>query len=200
MKPFFIGIAGGSGTGKTAIVKEFKKQFKSSILLLHLDNYQRYGQKLPNYRGMKNWDHPRTIRWDRLLLDLQALRVGKEVKTKVRDQKNLKVIHVISFRPTKIIIIEGYLLFHNPSVRKALDYLIYLEAKDETRAERRTKIKGKDNIYIHKVVNPMHNKYIVPTKRFADVVIDTDKNTIKQAVKKIKIGLSRNQQFAYLNR
>lgn len=160
MTTFFIGVGGGSGAGKTAVAKELKKHFGRKAKILHMDKYQRFGEKLPKVFGMKNWDCPQLIKWDKLEKDLVSLKKSKG-----------------------IIIVEGYLLFYKKAIRKPFDFLVYLKAGDKTRVKRRTKFK---NIkYIQGVLLPMHKKYIEPTKKFVNLILDTDKYSIKQCAKKI---------------
>jgi len=185
MTPFFIGIAGGSGTGKTVLAKELKEALGKSASILHMDNYQRFGEKLPKLYGMKNWDHPKAINWDKFLKDLISLKNGQAITIKLREQKKLKKVKIVTFYPSKIIIIEGYLLFYKTPIRKLIDFRIYLEASEDVRIKRRTKIKGKGDRYIKKVVLPMHYKYIEPTKKYANLVLNTDKSSIKRCYKQV---------------
>ncbi len=188
MKPFFIGIAGGSGSGKTGIANELKKYFGEKAAVLNIDNYQKFDSKLPKRYGRKNWDHPKAIYWQRLIKDLSLLKQGKEIIVKSREQKRLKRFELLKFKPKKVIIIEGYLLFYNPTVRELLDFLVFLEANEKTRIKRRTKFKSPN--YIKKILLPMHRKYIEPTKKFANLIIDTDENSIRQSCHKIIKELS----------
>jgi uridine kinase len=183
MVPFFIGITGGSGSGKTALARELKKYFDKKASIFHLDNYQKFGEKLPEICGMKNWDHPRSINWNKLLKDLLLLKKGKTIIIKSRDQRTLKKIKEKVFRPSEIIIIEGYFLFYKPSIRKLLDFSVYLKASDDTCIKRRTKFKNTK--YIQNILLPMYYKYIEPTKKFADLVLNTEKLSIKQCCKKV---------------
>lgn len=160
MKPFFIGIAGGSGTGKTKLARELKKYFGEKAKILHIDKYQRFGDKLPRLCGMENWDCPQAIKWDKLYKDLISLKKEKG-----------------------IIIVEGYLLFYRSSIRRLLDFLVFLTASDKTRIKRRTKFKNSE--YVRKVLLPMHKKYIEPTRKLADLILNTEKYSIKQCSQKI---------------
>ena len=185
MTPFFIGIAGGSGTGKTAIAKELRKALGKKASIFYIDNYQKFEEKLPKLCGMENWDHPKSINWDKLLKDLLLLKKGKSVTIKARGQRKLNKFKFKkkSFTPTPIIIIDGYLLFYNASVRKILDFLVFLKANKKTRIKRRTKFK--DYKYIQKILLPMHRKYIEPTKKFADLILNTEKYSIRQCSEQI---------------
>jgi len=183
MTPFFIGITGGSGSGKTALAEELKKHFKKRASVFHIDNYQRFGEKLPEIYGIKNWDHPRTINWQRLIRDLVSLKNGKAIIIKSRDQKRLKKVRELLFKPSKIIIIEGYFLFRKPLIRNLLDFRIYLQASDRVRIKRRTKFKNPQ--YIQKILLPMHRKYTEPTKKFADLILNTEKYSLRDCCKQI---------------
>ncbi len=183
MTPFFIGIAGGSGSGKTAVAKELKKYFKKKASVFHIDNYQRFKKKLPEIYGMKNWDHPRSINWQRLIKDLVSLKKGEKIIIRFRDQKKLKGFKEKVLTPTKFIIIEGYLLFCNPLIRNLLDFRVYLDAGDRVRIKRRTKFKNSK--YIQKILLPMHCKYIEPTKKFADLILNTEKYSSRECCKQI---------------
>lgn len=188
MKPFFIGITGGSGSGKTSLAKELKNHFKKRASVFHIDNYQRFGEKLPEICGIKNWDHPKSIKWDRLIKDLSSLKNGKKIIIKSRDQKTLKNMKEKVFMPTELIIVEGYLLFYNPLVRNLLDFLVYLDASDKVRIQRRNKSKNPQ--YVQKILLPMHHKYIEPTKKFADLILNTEKYSLRDCCKQIIQDLS----------
>lgn len=185
MTPFFIGISGGSGAGKTAIAKALKKRLGKKSAIFHLDNYQRIGENIAKTGGMKNWDHPDAVNWVRLYKDLVLLKSGKQIFLTSRSQKKLNNPIKIIFSPAEIIIAEGYLLFYKKSIRKIINFLVYLDAIEKTRIKRRSKPLGKDNRYIKKVLLPMHQKYIVPTKIYANLILDTDKCKITECVNKI---------------
>lgn len=180
MKPFIIGIAGGSGSGKTTLANGLKKKLGKRASILSLDNYQRFGQKLPVIDGIKNWDSPLSVNWDKFIKDLRKLKASKSVMITHREQKSLKSPKKVIFLPNKILIIDGYLLFHLKSVREMIDFLIFTSAKDKIRVKRRTKFKN--DKYIEKVLLPMHKKYIEPTKMYADLILDTEKLSLTKCV------------------
>ena len=184
MKSFIISIAGGSGSGKTTLALALKRSLGRKASVFSLDNYQRFGRKLSVIDGIKNWDHPSAVNWEKFVADLKALKNGKAITTTHRDQANLKFPRKIVFKPNQIIITEGYLLFHPLSVRKLLDFLIFTSAKEKTRVSRRRKFKN--DKYTKKVLLPMHRKYIEPTKQYADVVIDTEKLSLTECVNLVR--------------
>lgn len=175
---YFIGIAGGSGSGKTTIAEYLNKQLKPKASVFHIDNYQKIGGKLPKLFGMNNWDHPDALDWKGLLRDLKVLKSGKPVFIKAREQRELKNAKKVLFKPTPIVIVEGYLLFVKPQIRALLDFLIYCDASDGIRMARRTKFKHAE--YVEKILLPMHHKHIEPTKKFADLILDTRKLSIEE--------------------
>lgn len=185
----FIGFTGGSGSGKTTIAKNLERILKDKALIIHSDNYQKFDKKLSKTSGMKNWDHPNSIDWKIFYKDLKSLKNNKSVTIKSREQNKLKDFEIIKLKPRKIIIIEGYLLFYKKYIRNLLDARIYLEANDKTRIKRRTKFKNRN--YINKVLMPMHYKFIEPTKKYADLILDTEILSIKKCcdmiIDKLKI-------------
>lgn len=186
MKPFFIGITGGSGSGKTALAELLKKKLRKRASILHVDNYQIFDAAPVVTAGMKNWDHPKSVDWEKLLKDLSDLKKGKKVVIESHSQKKLSVKEkprIISFSPTAIVIIEGYLLFCKRFIRQLLDFSVYLEASDKTRFQRRTKSKKPD--YVKKILLPMHRKYIEPTKEYADLILDTENFSVRDCVEQI---------------
>lgn len=197
MTPYFVGIAGGSGSGKTALAKRLKKHLRKKASIFHIDNYQKIGGKPPRLHGMDNWDHPNAIYWNQLSKDLKTLKEGKPVIIKTREQKQLTNVKKILFNPKPIVIIEGYLLFVKPEIRKLLDFLVYCDAKDDIRIKRRTKFKHA--AYVEKILLPMHHTYIDPTKKFADLILDTGKHSIQRCTERVlrRLHLSKNPNFVH---
>ena len=183
IKPFFIGIAGGSGSGKTALAKTLKKHFGRKSVILHLDNYQKFEGKLPILHGMKNWDSPESINWNKLYKDLLSLKKRKPVILTSREQKYLRDKKKIIFHPSDIVIIEGYLLFYRKFIRQLIDFRVFLRANQNTRLRRRTKDKSRP--YVEKILLPMHKKYIQPARNYADLVLNTEKHSTEECCKKI---------------
>lgn len=159
VKPIFVGIAGGSGSGKSTLANALKEKFSSKIELVHLDDYIKPIQERPITNGLINTDHPDSI-------DFENLR------------NNLK--NVTNKESAQIILIEGFLLLHDEEIRKMLDISIYLDLCEEKRWARR--LYKKDEARRNKILIPMHNKYIEPTKSFADHVIDVNNLSEKNVV------------------
>ncbi|HVZ12664.1 MAG TPA: uridine kinase [Patescibacteria group bacterium] len=174
MKPILIGIAGGTGAGKSTVTAALQNKYPDDIQVIEFDGYFR--KDPPKLEGYDNFDHPDAIYFDRLVSDLKSLSEGNvtsipvkaelvgpgEYAFKERDNRDLL--------PTKIIIVEGYLALYHPEVRKLFKESIFLDIDHAVRWERRVHFKFGD--YETKVAIPMHEKYVEPTKEFADKVID----------------------------
>lgn len=177
-----IGIAGGTGSGKSTVVRKISEKFKGSeIVVIPQDSYYKDNSHLPLEDRLKlNFDHPDSIDFELLIEHLQQLREGKSVEqptysyiTCTRGEETVKV------EPAQIIIIEGILIFTNSELRKLLDILVYVDADPDDRLVRvisRDIIergKSVENVLerYEKTVKPMHLQFIEPTKRYADLIL-----------------------------
>lgn len=177
-----IGIAGGTGSGKSTVVRKISEKFKGSeIVVIPQDSYYKDNSHLPLEERLKlNFDHPDSIDFELLIEHLQQLREGKSVEqptysyiTCTRGEETVKV------EPAQIIIIEGILIFTNSELRKLLDILVYVDADPDDRLVRvisRDIIergKSVENVLerYEKTVKPMHLQFIEPTKRYADLIL-----------------------------
>lgn len=177
-----IGIAGGTGSGKSTVVRKISENFKGSeIVVIPQDSYYKDNSHLPLEERLKlNFDHPDSIDFELLIEHLQQLRAGRSVEqptysyiTCTRGEETVKV------EPAQIIIIEGILIFTNSELRKLLDILVYVDADPDDRLVRvisRDIIergKSVENVLerYEKTVKPMHLQFIEPTKRYADLIL-----------------------------
>lgn len=181
-KPVVIGVAGGSGSGKTSVTKAIYDSFKSqSILMIEQDYYYKDQSHLPMEQRLKtNYDHPLAFDNDLLIKHIQKLLQHEPVEKPVYDYaihtRSNKVIHV---EPKDVIILEGILILEDERIRDLMDIKLYVDTDADLRIIRRLlrdiKERGRsmDSVidqYVN-VVRPMHNQFIEPTKRYADVVI-----------------------------
>lgn len=181
-KPVVIGVAGGSGSGKTSVTKAIYDSFKSqSILMIEQDYYYKDQSHLPMEQRLKtNYDHPLAFDNDLLIKHIQKLLQHEPVEKPVYDYaihtRSNKVIHV---EPKDVIILEGILILEDERLRDLMDIKLYVDTDADLRIIRRLlrdiKERGRsmDSVieqYVN-VVRPMHNQFIEPTKRYADVVI-----------------------------
>ena len=188
MKPVIIGIAGGTGSGKSTFTNRLKKAFGDSISVLYHDNYYKAHDDMPfEERKLLNYDHPDAFDEDLLVHDLIELKEGRPVVSPTYDySKHNRASETVLVEPRKVIIIEGILTLYDPKLRELMDIKIFVDADADERILRRvirdTKERGRDieNIMDQYLatVKPMHYLYVEPTRRLADIVANSGKNPI----------------------
>lgn len=181
-KPVVIGVTGGSGSGKTSVTKSIYNRFQGhSILMIEQDSYYKDQGDLPFEERLKtNYDHPLAFDNDLLYEHLKLLQGYKPIDKPVYDYalhtRSEEVIHV---EPRDVIILEGILVLEDKRLRSLMDIKLYVDTDADIRIIRRLsrdiKERGRtlDSVidqYVN-VVRPMHNQFIEPTKRYADIII-----------------------------
>ena len=188
MKSIVIGVAGGSGSGKSTFTNRIKKYFGDDVVVLYHDNYYRSQDGIPfEQRVTVNYDHPDALETDLMVEHLKKLKAGESIECPVYDfAKHTRSSQVLRIDPKPVILVEGILLLADPRVRELLDIKIYVEADADERILRRISrdveergrdMKGIINQYLT-TVKPMHYLYVEPTRAKADVVINSGKNDI----------------------
>lgn len=178
-----IGIAGGSGSGKSTFAVDFCKKYSDKSIIIHLDDYFKHTEEVSLLEGFRNWDHPEALGFDRLYKDLVSLKNGESVKILTKSElynphydHTLKNKLEVILGPKEILLVEGYLAFYDKRIRDLMDYKIYLDIPIEESTKRRSVNKFVlDNEYFEKVLVPMYKEFVVPTKDFADYVLDVSK-------------------------
>ena len=188
MKSTIIGIAGGTGSGKSTFTNRLKDAFGSQIAVLYHDNYYRSHDDLPFEKRKKlNYDHPDAFETELLVKHLARLKEGQAVECPVYDytvhNRSQKTIRV---EPKPVILLEGILVLFDERLRDLLDIKVFVDADADERILRRilrdTKERGRDveGIVTQYVatVKPMHNLYVEPTRVFADIITNSGMNNI----------------------
>ena len=186
MKPYIIGIAGGSGSGKSTFAQRLKEAFPDHISIISCDNYYLPHDELPlEKRAHLNYDAPEALEFDLMVRHLEELKNGKTALCPVYDfSQHTRSHKVTEIQPRPIILIDGILIFHDPALRDCMDLKIYVETDADERILRRAKRdmqeRGRDldsviDQYLT-TVKPMHNTYVKPTKIFADIILNGGKN------------------------
>ena len=177
-----IGIAGGTGSGKTTVVREIVKGFgNDDVAIISQDAYYKDLSSLPlEKRKEANFDHPNSIEFDLLANQINLLKEGKSIEepiysyiTCTRSEETLLI------KPKKVIIVEGILILTNQKLRDLFDIKIFVETSADDRLvrliKRDTIERGRDVNEVleryHKTVKPMHIQFIEPTNIFADLII-----------------------------
>ncbi|MBE6129304.1 MAG: uridine kinase [Erysipelotrichaceae bacterium] len=182
-KPIIIGIAGGSASGKTSISRRLKKQFDNerSVLIIRQDDYYKDQSDKPMEERIKtNYDHPFAFDNDLLLEHIQKLSAGETVEKPTYDFVNHTRSDVTeTCYPCDVLILEGLFVLEDENIRSLLDIKIFVDTDADVRFIRRlirdVKERGRevDNIVSQYLdtVRPMHEQFIEPSKRYADIII-----------------------------
>lgn len=185
-----IGIAGGTGCGKTTVVNQILNELpEGEVGVISQDSYYKDTSHLTyEERGNINFDHPRSIDFDLLTKHLKALKKGKPVHQPVYSfVKHNRTGDTILTHPRKVMIVEGILILTNPELRAMFDIKIFVHADTDERLIRRLKRdiseRGRDlNEVLSRYQNtlkPMHDQFIEPMKEYADIIIPNNKyNTV----------------------
>ena len=185
-----IGIAGGTGSGKTTVVNQIVKQLPADeVCVISQDSYYKATDNLSYEERTKiNFDHPRAIDFELLIKHLKYLKKGKTVNQPVYSfVTHNRTKDIFKTHPRKVVIVEGILIFNSEELRDLFDIKIFVHAETDERLIRRVRRditdRGRD---IDEVLNryqntlkPMHQQFIEPTKNFADIIIPNDRyNTV----------------------
>lgn len=181
-KPIVIGVAGGSGSGKTTVAKEIYRQFADqSILIIEQDSYYRdQADKTMDERLQTNYDHPLAFDNELLIQQINELLEYKSIEKPVYDYTaHTRSDKIIPVEPKDVIILEGILILEDDRLRDLMDIKLFVDTDADVRIIRRmvrdTRDRGRTLESVidqyTSVVRPMHNQFIEPTKRYADIII-----------------------------
>lgn len=182
MNPLIIGVAGGSGSGKTTVVKHIINTIgKENILLLQHDSYYRDLKHLPfEERTEQNFDHPSSLETELMIRHIKALNEGYQVEVPIYDfTKHIRKEETRLAEPKKIILVDGILIFTEKELRQLMNIKLYVDTDDDIRLLRRIqrdiveRDRQLENVLTQyeKHVRPMHLEFVEPTKRYADIII-----------------------------
>ena len=188
-KSLVIGIAGGSGSGKTTLLKNIIGTFGPAITVISHDNYyKRHYEMTDEERCKLNYDEPAAFETDLMVRQLEQLRRGEEILCPVYDfTVHNRSDETMLIKPEKVIIVEGILIFENKALRDLMDIKIFVDADADIRICRRIKRdvnkRGRSLESVitqyQETVKPMHEKYVEPSKKYADIVVpEGGKNTV----------------------
>ena len=181
MDCLIIGVAGGTGSGKSTFTNRIKDEFGDRVTVIYYDNYYRAHDDIPfEERKLINYDHPDAFETDLFIEHLRKLRNGEAVECPVYDYTvHNRSSETVTIKPSPVIIVEGIMVLQNEELRDLLDIKIYVEADADERILRRVirdvKYRGRDVEGIAQqyltTVKPMHYIYVEPTKYLADIVL-----------------------------
>ncbi|MDC0176892.1 uridine kinase [Polaribacter sp.] len=185
-----IGIAGGTGSGKTTFVNQIIKDLPTGeVCVISQDSYYKATENLTYEERKKiNFDHPAAIDFGLIVQQLEILKSGEKIEQPLYSfVTHNRIKDTLEKRPSKVVIIEGILIFNNKALRDLIDIKIFINAATDERLIRRirrdTSERGRDIDEVlsryQNTLKPMHRDFIAPSKKFADIIIPNDKyNTV----------------------
>jgi uridine kinase len=182
LDPLVIGIAGGSGSGKTTVAQEILQRVgPSQIAYLQHDSYYKDLSGLPpTQRAEVNFDHPNSLETELLIRHIESLRDGKPVEVPIYDfATHSRTNQTFTVQPRRVVLVEGILIFAEPELRKLFDVKLFVDTDSDLRFIRRLHRditeRGRTTESVIKqyqsTVRPMHLEFVEPSKRYADVII-----------------------------
>ena len=181
MSTIIIGIAGGTGSGKTTLTRHLKEHFGSDVTVVGHDSYYKR-QEGTTYeeRVLQNYDHPSAFDTDLLIQHLRELKEGRSIQCPVYSYVDYnRTDQTVEISPTKVLIVEGVLIFQDPILREMFDIKIFVETDADERILRRAlrdveergrTLRSVVNQYLA-TVKPMHEQYVEPSRKYADIIV-----------------------------
>ena len=176
-----IGIAGGTGSGKTTLMNNLIERFHGQVTVLSHDNYyKRHDEMTYEERCLLNYDEPAALETDLMARHLDALRHGQAIDCPVYDfAQHNRSDETIRIEPQKVIIVEGILIFENEPLRELMDIRIFVDTDADVRLCRRIKRdvnkrgRSLESVLMQyqQTVKPMHEKYVEPSKKYASIIV-----------------------------
>jgi uridine kinase len=182
VQPIVIGVAGGSGSGKTTVVRKiFDAIDDARVTVIEHDRYYRDRNDLRlEERAALNYDHPDSLETDLLVRHVRELRAGRSVEAPVYDfARHARKDETETISPRQALIVEGILIYTDPALRKLMDVKVYVDTDDDTRfirrlrrdiSERGRTVESVIEQYMS-TVKPMHLEFVEPSKRYADIIV-----------------------------
>lgn len=181
MDIMIIGIAGGTGSGKTTLTNRLKERFGGDVSVVYHDNYYKAHDDMPYEERCKlNYDHPDAFDTGLMIEHIRRLRQGETIHCPTYDYTDHnRSKDTLEVRPTKVIIVEGILIFQNRALRDLMDIKIFVDTDADVRILRRitrdVKERGRslDSVVTQYLttVKPMHEQFVEPSKRNADIIV-----------------------------
>ena len=181
-KVTIIGVAGGTGSGKSTLVKRIKETFDGNevSLLCHDYYYKSFPDLTFEERSRQNYDHPSSLETDLMIEHIKTLKNGLPVERPVYSfTEHCREVETVKVMPTKVVLVDGILIFEHRELRELMDIKVYVDTDADLRLirrilrdveERGRSMKSVIDQYVT-TVKPMHEEFVEPSKRFADVII-----------------------------
>jgi uridine kinase len=177
-----VGIAGGTGSGKTTVVRKIKEVFPNDeVIVIPQDSYYKDNSEISLEARQKiNFDHPDSVEFSLLIQHLQQLKKGKEIEMPIYSYLTcLRAKETITIKPARVVLVEGILILTDFGLRNMLDIKVFVDADADDRLgrviQRDIIERGRSVLMVleryHDTVKPSHLQFIEPSKRYADIII-----------------------------
>jgi uridine kinase len=177
-----VGIAGGTGSGKTTVVEKLMKVFPNGeVIIIPQDAYYRDNSSIPLEERQKiNFDHPASVEFELLIEHLKLLREGKSIEMPVYSYLTcIRAKETVPVKPARVVLVEGILILTDEALRKIMDIKVFVDADADDRLgrviQRDIIERGRSVLKVleryHDTVKPSHLQFIEPSKRYADIII-----------------------------
>ncbi len=201
-----IGIAGGTGSGKTTLTRKLIESFGADVSIIHHDNYYKAHHNMSfEERARLNYDHPLAFDTEQLIRDLRRLKRGQTIQSPVYDYTiHDRTDKTVTIKPTRVIVVEGILIYESRELCREMDIKIYVDTDADVRILRRIMRDVRDrgrslesviDQYLT-TVKPMHEQFVEPSKRRADVIIPEggqNKVALEMVIERVRAHLAQNQ-------
>ena len=201
-----IGIAGGTGSGKTTITEKLIECFGDDVSVLHHDNYYKAHNNMPyEERAKLNYDHPNAFDTDQMIEDLRQLKRGRPIACPVYDYSiHNRTSQTLPVSPKRVIIVEGILIYDSRELCDEMDIKIYVDTDADVRILRRIMRDVRDrgrsldsvvNQYLS-TVKPMHEQFVEPSKRRADLIIPQgghNQVALEMVIERVRAHLAKEE-------
>ena len=186
MSSKFVGIAGGSCSGKTTVVNTLVEAFEGSVSTVAFDSYYRdQGHMTLDERAQVNYDHPDSLDVELFVSDIQSLRDGSSIDTPIYDfSTHTRSNESKTVAPSDLVVLDGILLLAFPEITNLLDLAVFIEASEEIRFNRRIprdiqergRTAEQSSAQFKETVQPMHKRFVAPSICHADLIIDGEQS------------------------
>lgn len=204
--PLVIGVAGGTGSGKTSVARAIHEALSLDAVLIDMDAYYRDLAHLPfEERARVNFDHPSAFDLELMVAHLDRLRARQPIEKPTYDYaRHTRAAEVVRVEPREVVLVEGILLFTDAALRARLDIKVFVDVADDVRFIRRLRRdvakRGRtlDSVvdqYLS-TVRPMHLEFVEPSKRWADVILPEGKDNrvgVEMVLARVLMGLAERR-------
>jgi uridine kinase len=180
-KPFIVGIAGPSGAGKSVLCKALQSTLPN-VSRLKLDDFFKNIEEVPRYMNWVHWDIPSSLNWDQLIQAAKDLKNGKHAMVPNYSRKENKAVGEKCVFPSQIMLLDGFMTLYDARLRDLIDVSLFFDLPEDQQIKRR--IQRQPDVeegYLHHIMIPCARKYIMPSKNYADHIIDAEKSPEKVA-------------------